>query len=170
MSVDSDQRSRRPSMSRNADVININMSLTWHWSWRTVREVADEVGISRGSANAILTEDLWDARNWQLHHDNALAHSSHLIQGFLAKHGIPQVCQVPYSPDMAPCDFWLFPRLKTPLRDSRFDSHKDTIQNTTAQLHTIPKQAYQHCFQRWKDRWAKCVEWQGANFEGDYVL
>jgi transposase InsO family protein len=48
--------------------------------------------------NTILTEELWDARNWQLHHDNAPAHSSHLIQGFLAKHGIPQVHQVPYSP------------------------------------------------------------------------
>jgi hypothetical protein len=40
---------------------------------------------------------------------------------------------------MAPCDFWLFPRLKTPLKGSRFDSRKDIIQNATAQLHTIPK-------------------------------
>jgi hypothetical protein len=40
-----------------------------------------------------------------LHHDNAPAHSSHLIQSFLVKHGIPVVCQAPYSPDMAPCDF-----------------------------------------------------------------
>jgi hypothetical protein len=55
----------------------------------TVREVADEVGISRDSANTILTEELWDAHNWQLHHDNAPAHSSHLMQGFLAKHSIP---------------------------------------------------------------------------------
>ena len=52
--------------------------------------------------------DLWTAKNWQLHHDNASAHSSHLIQIFLAKHGIPVVHQPPYSPDMAPCDFWLF--------------------------------------------------------------
>jgi hypothetical protein len=37
----------------------------------TIREVAGEVGISRDSANTILTEELWDAPNWQLHHDNA---------------------------------------------------------------------------------------------------
>jgi histone-lysine N-methyltransferase SETMAR len=49
---------------------------------------------------------LWEACNWQLHHDNAPANSSHLIQGFLAKHSIPQVHQAPYSPDMVPCDFW----------------------------------------------------------------
>jgi hypothetical protein len=35
--------------------------------------------------------DLWASRNWQLHHDNAPAHSSHLIQSFLARHGIPVV-------------------------------------------------------------------------------
>jgi hypothetical protein len=33
--------------------------------------------------------DLWASHNWQLHNDNALAHSSHLIQSFLAKHDIP---------------------------------------------------------------------------------
>jgi hypothetical protein len=68
---------------------------------------------------------------------------------------------------MAPCDFWLFPRLKTPLNGSRFDSRKDIIQNATAQLDTISKQAFQNCLQRWKDRWAVCVESQGAYFEGD---
>ncbi|PNF41644.1 hypothetical protein B7P43_G07642, partial [Cryptotermes secundus] len=86
--------------------------------------------------------------------------SSHLIQVFQAKHGIPQVRQAPYSPDMGPCDFWLFPRLK-------FDSREDIIQNKTAQLHAIPKEAFQNCFQRWKDLCAKCVESQGAYFEGD---
>jgi hypothetical protein len=43
---------------------------------------------------------------------------------------------------MAPCDFWLFPRLKTPLKGSRFDSREDIIQNATAQLHAIPKEAF----------------------------
>ncbi|PNF38778.1 hypothetical protein B7P43_G12822, partial [Cryptotermes secundus] len=137
MSADSEQRSGRPSTSRNADVIEKVWTLIMEDRRLAIREVADEVGISRGSANTILTEDLgmrrvaakflWDARNWQLHHDNAPAHSSHLIQGFLAKHGILQVRQAPYSPDMAPSDFWLFPRVKTPL--------KPTVGN--ASLHEI---------------------------------
>jgi hypothetical protein len=41
--------------------------------------------------------DLWASHNWKLHHDNVPAHSSHLIQSFLAKHGIPVVRQIPYS-------------------------------------------------------------------------
>jgi transposase len=69
--------------------------------------------------------NLCTSHNCQLLHDNAPAHSSHLIQSFLAKHGIPVVHQAPYSLDMAPCDFWLFPKLKRPLKGSRFDNYKD---------------------------------------------
>jgi hypothetical protein len=71
---------------------------------------------------------------------------------------------------MAPCDFWLFLRLKTLLKGSCFDSCKDIVQDAMAYLHTIKKQAFQKCFQQWKDRWAKYVESQGAYFEGDWVL
>jgi hypothetical protein len=39
---------------------------------------------------------------------------------FLAKHHITQVCQPPYSPDLAPCDFRLFPKLKSLLKGRRF--------------------------------------------------
>jgi hypothetical protein len=91
-------------------------------------------------------QSFWDARNWQLHHDNALAHSLHLIQGFLTKHGIPQVIRAPYSSGMGPCDFWLFTRLETLPKGSCLDSHKDITQNMTSQLYTIPKQAFQKCF------------------------
>jgi hypothetical protein len=57
---------------------------------------------------------------WALH-DNAPAHTAHSIQVFLASHGIPVVQQPPYSPDMAACDFWLFPQLKTVLKVKRFE-------------------------------------------------
>src|SRR5215469_2121310 len=71
--------------------------------------------------------DMWTAKNWQPHHDNAPSHSSHLIQTFLAKHGIPAVRQPPYSPDMAPCDFWLFSKLKTALKGSRFETREEIM-------------------------------------------
>jgi hypothetical protein len=56
----------------------------------------------------------------QLHHNNAPAHSAALVQAFLAKHHITQVCQPPYIPDLAPCNFWHFPELKLPLKGRRF--------------------------------------------------
>ena len=39
---------------------------------------------------------------------------------FVAKHHITQVCQPPHSPHFFPCDFWLFPKLKSPLKWRRF--------------------------------------------------
>ena len=42
--------------------------------------------------------------DWQLHHDNAPTHASHLIQSVLVKHQIIQVTQAPYTPDFTPCD------------------------------------------------------------------
>jgi len=111
--------------------------------------------------------DLWATGTWHLHHDNASAHSSQLIQTFLVKHNIPVVGQAPYSPDMAPCDFWLFPHLKTQLKGTRSESRDDIIRNTTAKLYSIRKEALQKCFEQWWNRWEKCVQSQGDYFEGD---
>ena len=52
-------------------------------------------------------------KNFLLHHDYAPAHSAHVIHNFLAKSGMPFVRQAPYSPDLAPCNFWLSLKLKT---------------------------------------------------------
>ena len=46
----------------------------------------------------------------------------HHVLCSLAKHQITQVTQPPYSPDLVPCDFWLFPKLKSPLKGKRFQT------------------------------------------------
>ena len=82
-------------------------------------------------ASAIATDD------WQLHHDNVSTHASHLAQRFLVKHQITQVTQSPYSPDLAPCDFWLFPILKSLLKEKRFQTVNEIQENTMRQLMAI---------------------------------
>ena len=42
--------------------------------------------------------------------------------------------QLPYSPDLVPCDFWLFPKLKSPLKGKRFQTIDEIQENTTGQL------------------------------------
>jgi len=56
----------------------------------------------------------------QLHHGNAPAHSTALVQAFLKKNHTTQVCQPRYSLDLACCDFWLFPKLKLLLKGRIF--------------------------------------------------
>ena len=44
------------------------------------------------------------------------------LRSILAKYQTPVVCQAPYSPDMAPCGFLLFPKLKKPLKGKQFQT------------------------------------------------
>jgi len=99
-----------------------------------------------------------------LHHDNAPAHTSHLVQQFLAKHGTTQLQQPTYSPDLAPSDFFLFQRLKKVLKGHGFEATEDIKRNSTKTLLDIPKKEFAKCFQQLQKRWAKCVA-----AEGNYV-
>ena len=110
---------------------------------------------------------LHTAGDWLLHHDNAPAHASQLVQQFLAKHRIVQVCQPPYSPDLAPCDFFLFPKVKFALKGSRFDDVDTIKMNATQQLNNVTEEDFQRCFQQWQERWRKCIVSEGDYFEGD---
>ena len=106
----------------------------------------------------------WRDGDWILHHDNASTHTSHLVQQFLAKHGTAELQQPPYSPDLAPCDFFLFPRLKKVLKRHQFEETEDIKRNSTKTLLDIPKEEFAKCFRQWQQCWAKCVA-----AEGNYV-
>jgi len=56
------------------------------------------------------------ADDWVPHHDNAPAHTALSIREFLAKENIPVHPHPPYSPDLVPCDFYLFFKLKFKLK------------------------------------------------------
>lgn len=109
---------------------------------------------------------LWSSGDWLLHHDNVPAHASNLVQQYLTKHKVVQLRQPPYSPDVAPCDFWLFPRLKMPLIGHRFDDKETVGTNTTNALKAISKNEFQDCFQKWKGRWERILQSSGDYFEG----
>jgi len=74
----------------------------------------------------------------QLHHNNAPAHSTALVQAFLAKHHITLVCQHPYSPDLPPCDFWLSPKLKSLLKVRRFVNTMVTLYTSSVNGVSLP--------------------------------
>ena len=55
---------------------------------------------------------LFNSGQWHFHQDNASVHNSILVTDYLTKMGINTVTHSPYNPDRAPCDFWLFPKLR----------------------------------------------------------
>jgi hypothetical protein len=59
------------------------------------------------------------------HQDNTPSHTLLLVQQFLTEKNIPVIIQPPYSLDLAPNDFWLFPTLKMGLKGTRFATMED---------------------------------------------
>ena len=80
---------------------------------------------------------LWVTGDWQLHHNNVPTHALCVMKGFLAKHQITQVTPPPYIPDLAPCDFWVFPKQKSPWKRKRFQTINEIQENMTGQLMAI---------------------------------
>ena len=102
--------------------------------WRKNRQLNKEYYLSviKRLIEEILRKraDLWKENSWILHHDNATSHKAFIANEFLAKNSTNIIEQPPYSPDMAPPDFFLFPKLKLLLRGTRFQSKKDIKENS----------------------------------------
>ena len=111
--------------------------------------------------------ELWENQTWLSHHNNALAHASLLIHSYLTKHHTSIVSHPPYSLDLAPADFFLFPKLKTALKGHHFQTIEEIQENAIRELCSITKSAFQEAFQQWKKRWERCIASRGDYFEGD---
>jgi len=94
--------------------------------------------------------ELWKNNSWLLRHDNTPTHSSLLVRDYLAKNNT--VIMPPYSPDLAFCDFFVFPRLKRPMKGRRFATIVEIKNGSLRVPKDIPKSAYQNCFEDWKKR------------------
>jgi hypothetical protein len=76
--------------------------------------------------------ELWKKKSWISHQDNGPAHNALVVKQFLADKCIP-VLDSPHSPHLAPCDFYLFHKLKSALKGTRFQS-VDEVKSKTADL------------------------------------
>jgi hypothetical protein len=59
----------------------------------------------------------WNSGDWFLHHNNAPAHSALPMHVFLTKSNMTVVPYPPYSPDLAPCVFFVFPKRNMALKE-----------------------------------------------------
>jgi len=109
---------------------------------------------------------LWPDK-WILHHDNVPVHDALRFREFLAKKSTTKMDHPPYSPDLAPCDFWLFPELKNSLKGQRFADLSDIQRNVKKLLRGITENDFQDCLQQWHHRLTKCIASQGEYFEGN---
>ncbi|VVC45839.1 Transposase, type 1 [Cinara cedri] len=101
--------------------------------------------------------------------DNAPAHNALSVKQYLAGKRTPVLEHAPYSPDLAPCDFFLFPKIKSALKGTRFESMEAVKQKTAELLKALTEEDFQHCFDQWKKRMERRVARGGEYIEGEYL-
>ena len=87
---------------------------------------------------------LFKSGQWHFHQDNAPAHNSILVTDYLTKMGIKTVPHPPYSLDLAPCDFWLFRKL----RGCRYETIEEMKESVTKVIDTLTRQDFHGDFQK----------------------
>lgn len=99
-----------------------------------------------------------------LHMDNAPVHRSKCTQSFLKENGITVAPHPPYSPDLAPSDFYLLGWIKNNNQKIRFQSPEEIREWIQEKFATISKETLKEVFQDWKRR----LTWV-INNEGSYI-
>jgi transposase len=97
--------------------------------------------------------ELWRAGNWLLHDDNAPSHRALTTCEFLAHNSSITCPHPPYSPDLTPCDLFLFPKMKLKLKGRQFEGLEEIQQESQNVLGMLREQDFQHMFQQWQWCW-----------------
>ncbi|CAK9819055.1 Protein GVQW3 [Anthophora quadrimaculata] len=144
-SVEDDKRSGRPSTSKTDENIDKIKEMLSENCKLTIREQAADLNIAYESVQEAIRQkrpDLWANNSSILHHHNAPAHNAILIREFLTKNNTNTIQQPSNSPDLAPCDFFLFNQLKKPLRGTRYSTREEVMTKSKTALMDIPKIEY----------------------------
>jgi hypothetical protein len=82
---------------------------------------------------------------------------------------IPMLPHAAYSPDLSPCDFYVFPKLKSRVKGHHFQTLDSVQKNFTGATKTITEADCQSCYEARIICWTKCVASESCYFEGGVV-
>lgn len=99
------------------------------------------------------------------HHDNASAHTAAQTLEFLRENQVQLLPHPPYSPDLAPCDYFLFPKIKDKLRGTRFSTMEEARDAFEGEIRGLSEIEWKNCFRNWFERMQKCISCRGEYFE-----
>lgn len=96
-----------------------------------------------------------------VHFDNARPHTSKASKAAMKELGLRQMSQPPFSPDISPCDFFLFGALKQRLQGTIAHSREELIENVTKILSEIDKSVFASVIEELKTRLTPVIEGSG---------
>ncbi len=107
---------------------------------------------------------------WLLHQDNALPQVSKAMMKFINRKDMKLLEHTPYSPDLAPYDFFLFPKLKSKLGSQWYNTDNALIQAVQGCVRVMSKDSFLHIFELWQQKLDKCIEVHGDYVEKKYSI
>ena len=166
--VEDDERPGRPRTSTTYENVEKVIEMAMNDRHSTFREVADDVGISISSCHEIFSNVLGMKRVAAKFFPKLLNFEQKQRRTEVAQESLTMP-RPPYSSDMAPCDFSLFPKIKRTLKGRHFTAIDDIKSASLKELKAIPKIEFEKCFEDWKKRWQKCIISNGDYYEGDNI-
>ncbi len=114
--------------------------------------------------------ELWAAKSFLIHHDNASLHTATLTLDYLRDNNMDTVPHPPYSPDLAPADYFFFGRVKDQIRGHRHQNIDDMQTAVFRSIKQIPVQEFHDALNFLPLRWMKCIQNEGRYFEGHHTV
>jgi histone-lysine N-methyltransferase SETMAR len=103
------------------------------------------------------------AGTWWFHWDNAPVHTAAVLTNWMTARRFQVIEHPPYSPDLAPADFFLFPSVKRELAGKTL-TQENLKKEWEGAVRTLSVADFTTAFKRWYERCEKCV-----NIAGGYV-
>ena len=110
---------------------------------------------------------LFKLGQWHFYQDNVPVHNSILVTAYLTKMDIKIVPHPPYSLELAPCDFCLFPKLKEKLRGCCYETIEEMKEVVTKVIDMLTQKDFHWAFQKLLEQYDKCITGGGDYFKGD---
>lgn len=105
-----------------------------------------------------------DTHDFILHQDNAPSHTAAATQLEIDVLGFQRISHPPYSPDLAPMDFRVFPEVKEQLRGIHFDTAEQLTKEAQTIVSRFDAGWYRDTYDKWVSRHRKCLR-----INGDYI-
>lgn len=142
---------------RRKEVEETSVSTFHNKNVDSVRETLEECAINRGWTKP--------AHSWIFHQDYASSHIALATREFLAKKKYSNLANPAYSPDLSPCEVFLFSRPKKVMNGSHFMTVKAFQDATTKYLLNISEKHFVVAYDQWKKCWERCVASERTYFE-----
>ena len=140
-------------------LFNLTKNMTLIWAYRSPADsnLSGRIFFFRVASSKFfkgfkittLCQTYYKSSQWHFHQDNTPVHNSILVTDYLTKLGTKTVPQPPYSPDLTPCDFWLFSKL----RGCRYETIEEMKEAVTKVIDMLTQEDFHGAFQKLLERY-----------------